>query len=353
MAILLAIILVDRKGFSYLTLAGIIAAACATFPALVAATKILTGQERIIYYHHEIGVMIVAASFLRITHQPLLPYLDITILGIGIFLTFGRVGCLLVGCCHGRPLGWGVRYSERHAVAGFPFYLVGVRLFPIQAVESLWVLCTVVVGTGIVWMGSAPGTALAWYVIVYGIGRFFFEFARGDADRSYWVGFSQAQWLSLVLIAGIVRAELSGYLPFARWNIAIFGLLWATMIGISLKRHLQRSAKFKLLHPRHIREVASALNAVCSSEEEATSQKAGQTTVTIADTSLGIRISGGEIGDGHGRVCHYALSSRENVLTERTARTLADLIRHLTSAYGPAKLIAGPQGVFHLLIGVI
>src|SRR5439155_22019386 len=97
-------------------------------------------------YHHEIDVMINAALLLWLLGQPLLPYLDLTILGIGMFLACGRVGCLMVGCCHGRPHSWGVRYKQEHADAGFAPYYVGVRLFPIQAVESLWVLSIVIVG---------------------------------------------------------------------------------------------------------------------------------------------------------------------------------------------------------------
>ena len=70
----------------------------------------MTGEERIIYYRHEIAVMVVAALLLWLLRQPLLPYLDVTILGIGMFLTCGRMGCFMVGCCHGRPHDWGVCY---------------------------------------------------------------------------------------------------------------------------------------------------------------------------------------------------------------------------------------------------
>jgi prolipoprotein diacylglyceryltransferase len=351
LATVLAATLTSHKGLTLYVLAGVITAVIATFLALVMANKILTGEERIIYYHHEIGVMLVSALLLRALHQPLLPYLDITILGIGMFLVCGRIGCLLVGCCHGRPWRWGVRYGQEHAAAGFPSYLVGVRLFPVQAVESLWALFIVVTGTFFVWNGRPFGTALGWYVVAYGFGRFFFEFARGDAARGYWLGFSQPQWLSLLLTGGIVRAELSGYLPFARWHITAFCLLLVTMIGVSAKRHLQRSPRFQLLHPRHIQELATALNAVGASRVDSAALNPGQTIVTIAGTSLGLYISRGEICNGNGCVCHYTLSSQEEVLTEPTARTLADLIRRLKNADAPMRLIPGRQGVFHLLIG--
>ena len=123
-AITLSAVLIEHSGLTFWILAAIIMVAIAAFFALVMATKIITGEERIIYYHHEIAVMLMAALFLRINRQPLFPYLDITIIGIGTFLIFGRIGCLMMGCCHGRPHRWGVRYSEEHAAFGFPSYLV-------------------------------------------------------------------------------------------------------------------------------------------------------------------------------------------------------------------------------------
>src|SRR5262249_38293875 len=147
---------------------------------------------------------------LRILGQPALPYLDITILGVGAFLVFGRIGCFMVGCCHGRPYRWGVRYRDKHASAGFPRYLVGVPLFPIQLVESAIVLGVVCVGIAIALQRATPGEALAWYVAAYGVARFSLEFLRGDAERPYYLGFSQPQWISLILIALLVFEEFRG-----------------------------------------------------------------------------------------------------------------------------------------------
>src|SRR5207253_2733687 len=113
------------------------------------------------------------------------------------FLAFGRVGCTMVGCCHGRPGRIGLCYREEHADEGFPRYLVGVRLVPVQALESLGVAAIVGVGVALVVAGSTSGTALAWYAAAYAVLRFFLEFLRGDAGRRYSWGFSEAQWTSL------------------------------------------------------------------------------------------------------------------------------------------------------------
>jgi hypothetical protein len=353
LALATAAVLTMRTGLSIGVTGAIAVAGVLTFFGLTLSTKLLTGEEQLVYYHHEIGVMAVVALLLWALRRPLLPYLDITILGIGVLLACGRIGCLLVGCCHGRPRDWGVRYGEEHAAAGFPSCLVGVRLFPIQAVESLLVFSIVAVGTWFVWSGRPPGTALAWYVVTYDVGRFTFEFARGDADRPYWRGFSQAQWLALLLTGLIVCAELTGILPLLRWHLATFALLAVTLIAVSVRRRLQKTLEFQLLHPRHVQQVASAMKRLGAPAGRVIHPLDGTpTVVSVARTSLGIRISGGQIDRGAERVHHYTLSQGRDLMTEATARSLAGLIRRLNGAVGSPKLIAGNQGVFHLLICV-
>jgi hypothetical protein len=350
LAIILAMTLVGHAGLSHWVMSGIVGTAVGTFLGLVMATKIITGEDRIIYYHHEIAVMLITALFLWTIRRPQLPYLDATILGIGLFLSCGRIGCLMVGCCHGRPHRWGLRYGEEHAAAGFPSYLVGVRLFPIQAVESLWVLGTVVVGTYFVWSGRQPGTALAWYIVTYNVGRFFFEFARGDAGRPYWLGFSQAQWLSLLLTGGVVWAERVGHLPLSPWHLAALAFLAGAMIAVALWRRFQKAPAFLLLHPRHIQQVAEVLGALDSLSDRAISTTGTSVIVPIVRTSLGVQISGGRIDCATERVYHYTFSSASEPMTESAAKLLAGLIRYLSGAAASERLVAGPRGVFHCLI---
>ncbi|MCI0392744.1 MAG: prolipoprotein diacylglyceryl transferase [Acidobacteria bacterium] len=353
LAILMAMGFMTYRGLSPWIMAGIVMAAVLTFFGLVMATKIITGEERIIYYHHEIAVMVVAAVLLWLLGRPILPYLDLTILSIGIFLVCGRIGCFMVGCCHGRPSGFGICYREEHAAAGFTHYLVGVRLFPIQAVESCWVFCIVLVGGALVLRGRPPGEALAWYIVTYDLGRFCFEFMRGDPDRPYYRGFSQPQWISLILMVGVAWAEFFGILPFHTWHIGATIVLAVTMIAISVKRYLQKTAKYHLLHARHIREVAEAI--ILASNLEAHNaivfgRDSAPVNIHLGYTSLGIQISSGEISGAAGVIGHYALSCRNGALSEEAARTLSKLILQLKRASGSMEFIKGNRGVFHLLI---
>jgi len=352
------ILTIDRN-LSPVVMGGIVLAAIATFFVLVLATKVITGEEKIIYYHHEIAVMVTATLLLWCWRQPVLPFLDITILGVGLFLACGRVGCFLVGCCHGRPHRWGVRYRKQHAEAGFTGYFVGVRLFPIQLTESLWVLFIVGVGVVAVLRGGPPGTALAWYVVTYDLGRFCFEFMRGDPDRPYLWGFSQPQWISVVLMIVVVWLEQSGFLPLTGWHLLAAAVLVAAMLVTATKRRFRRVPKHRLLHPRHVREIAGLLGALADVSSEAShpcrwtvipGQYSGPDVVRIGDTSIGLRISAGKILDHSAApVHHYALSCRGAEMPEETARLLATVICQLRHHSGHSRLIKGDRGVFHAL----
>src|SRR2546423_11236515 len=205
------------------------------------------------------AVMSVAALLLWLVRQPILRYLDATLLGVGIFLACGRIGCLMVGCCHGRPHSWGVCYRQEHAAAGFESCYVGVRLFPSQALESVWVFSIVLVGSLLVLSHHQPGTALAWYVITYDIGRFSFEFMRGDAERPYLWGFSEAQWVSIMLMCVLVCLEFFGVLPFQLWHLVATVCVAVIMVVVALRRRLRKIPMHELLHPYHVKEIAEVL----------------------------------------------------------------------------------------------
>ncbi len=244
-AVIVIIALAPRLRLSTMVAFGALSVAVMTFLCLAMLTKIITGEERLIYYHHQIAILSVVAILLKLLRQPVLPYLDITILGIGAFLFSGRIGCLMVGCCHGKPHHWGVCYSEEHREAGFTPYLVGVRLFPVQMLESLFVLFVVIIGAAMVLGASSrPGEALAWYVIIYGAARFFFEFLRGDPDRPYFAGFSEAQWTSLILMSLVALSEFSGKLPSNPWHAGVVLVVPLTMLALFIKRKLNNLFDF-------------------------------------------------------------------------------------------------------------
>jgi hypothetical protein len=332
-AVAVAETLVVRRGGSPWIMGAIVLLSMFTFVTLVMAQKVVTGEERIIYYHQEIGVMVAAWLLLRILGEPPLLYLDATLLGIGAFDACGRVGCTMVGCCHGKPHRFGVLYRPEHADHGFARYYVGIRLFPVQLIESIFVAFATLSGAWLVWRGAPPGSGLAWYVVLYDSARFALEYLRGDAARPYYGGFSQAQWISAVLLLLVVLSEWRGLLPWHAWHAWIAAAMVGVMIVQAVARRFVHSERRRLLHPHHVREVAEAL--------AATATQAGD-VIPVAETSRGVLISAG--------AQHYTLSSRGTPMSEEAAEVLASLVKLLEHISVRTELRKGGHGVYHLVI---
>ena len=108
---------------------------------------------------------------------------DVMLPGLVIGHAFGRVGCFLAGCCHGRPTssGLGVKF---HSVL-VEQALRGVPVHPTQLYEAL---ALVVLFTGLLFLSKRKvfeGQVGLSYFIAYPTIRFILEFFRGDSDRGY------------------------------------------------------------------------------------------------------------------------------------------------------------------------
>jgi len=131
------------------------------------------------------------------------------------------------------------------------------------------------------------------------------------------------------------------------------------MIVIALRRNLQEMMKFQLLHPRHVEEIARAIEVVSSEATEVTAShvwtvlpklESIQREIHVAGTSLGVQMSASRIRGAGDSIDHFAISQRDGEMTEATARILARLILQLKRATGPGQVVTGNRGVFHLLI---
>jgi len=338
----LAMIIIRYSNLSMWVMIAIILTAVLTFFAQAMLKKIVTGVEELVYYRDTIVVILGVTVMLKLLGQPVLPYLDVTLFGVSMFQACGRIGCLMVGCCHGRPHAWGVRYDEKGGASEFPKYLIGVRLFPIQVLESFWLFCVVLPGMILVLNGGRPGEAFSWYILAYGTGRFFLEFARGDIERPYLWSFSEAQWTSLLLVCALALSELSGVLVFHSWHVAGAGVIAMTMMAVAVMKRFDNGEGHKLLLPRHIREVALAI--------EPGREMNGRPNVRVRRTSLGLLISTSHIKTPDADADLYTLSSAKDELNENVAREVARLLLRLRPSTASNELIRGEHGVFHLLV---
>jgi phosphatidylglycerol:prolipoprotein diacylglycerol transferase len=121
--------------------------------------------------------------------------------GIALGYMVGRLGCLMAGCCYGKPttVAWAVTFTDPAANlnVGTP---LNVPLHPTQLYES---------GAGLVILvallllekrpGHFPGRTFWSFAFLYAVLRFIIEFFRGDDRGMVFNALSTSQFISIVL----------------------------------------------------------------------------------------------------------------------------------------------------------
>ncbi len=113
---------------------------------------------------------------------------------------FGRLGCLMAGCCHGQYLGqeyvfggiWMQGTVDKVSKLGY--------YVPTQLYEALFLFALAILLSIIYFKQS--NITMQVYLIAYGIWRIFIEFFRTDARGFTFLGLAPSQWMSFIFIAG-------------------------------------------------------------------------------------------------------------------------------------------------------
>lgn len=112
-----------------------------------------------------------------------------TVPAFALFHAFGRIGCLLGGCCYGKVL-------EPHVVV---FGMIELGRIPVPLFESLFEFimfaCLLFIEKK-----DPQRDVLKIYLVGYALFRFCDEFLRGDIVRGIFFGLSTSQWISLAII---------------------------------------------------------------------------------------------------------------------------------------------------------
>ncbi len=125
---------------------------------------------------------------------------------------FGRIGCFMAGCCHGRPTACpaAVTFTDPASEVN-PLYL-GVPLHPAQLYEAAGNLAIFFLLNAALRRsheGKLPqGAALSLYAALYAALRFFVEFLRGDDRGAMRLGLSPAQLISAAVFAAAAAVFL-------------------------------------------------------------------------------------------------------------------------------------------------
>lgn len=110
---------------------------------------------------------------------------------------FGRIGCLMAGCCHGQYLGkeyvfGGIWMRGTRGVTGY--------YVPTQLYEALFLFALGGVMTLLLFKRCNINIAI--YLIAYGIWRFIIEFMRADYRGGADISLSPSQIQSFLFVAG-------------------------------------------------------------------------------------------------------------------------------------------------------
>lgn len=135
---------------------------------------------------------------------------------------FGRFGCLFAGCCHGKETdAW---YGVTHYDLTLSGELIEAGKFvPVQLFEAVFLLALAGALAYLYFrmarkekpMKKFP--LLPVYMVVYGIWRFFIEYARGDDRGQTIVSFlTPSQLVAVILVAGGIAYFCVWYFVFRK-----------------------------------------------------------------------------------------------------------------------------------------
>ena len=163
------------------------------------------------YYGGFLGASAVAVFVLRRDRFPFWRAADMSAFAIPLGLAFGRLGCLLAGCCFGAQTNawWGISFPPRSAASEAQYkahalassHLWSTPVHPTQVYESVASLAIAAFCFFVVHPRKRyDGHVFAWMLALYAVARFGVEILRRD-DRGGALGLSTSQLISIGLFA--------------------------------------------------------------------------------------------------------------------------------------------------------
>jgi phosphatidylglycerol:prolipoprotein diacylglycerol transferase len=154
-----------------------------------------------VFYGGLLAAFFVGLWLIRRYRLPVWTTGDLIAPGIALGHIVGRLGCLLAGCCYGRPtdVPWAITFTDPVASAnvGTP---LDVPLHPTQLYDAGAEALILIVLLFTERRGRPfPGRTFWLYMLLYAISRFVIEIYRGD-ERGVIMAMSTSQFVSVVLV---------------------------------------------------------------------------------------------------------------------------------------------------------
>ena len=140
-----------------------------------------------------LGGILTAYIYCHIKKMDFLRYFDLLIPSVALAQGFGRLGCLLAGCCYGKE-------TDSHLAITFTnsdFAPNHVPLVPTQIYASVLDFAHYFVLILAAKHLKGKSQVAGLYLILYSVGRFILEFYRGDLERGSVGILSTSQFISI------------------------------------------------------------------------------------------------------------------------------------------------------------
>jgi len=158
----------------------------------------------LVFYGGLIGGAIAGFLFCRGFKIPMIPVFDGLAVVVPVGHAFGRLGCLMGGCCYGME----VSPNHPFAIVYPPYSLAappGIPLLAIPIIEAVSLIIIAALVFLVYMKTRAKGFCLGVYLSLYAINRFVLEYYRGDAHRGFYGPFSTSQYISMgIFIIGVL-----------------------------------------------------------------------------------------------------------------------------------------------------
>ncbi len=163
----------------------------------------------LVYYGGLIGATIAGMIYIHWKKMPLWKTADVFAPSIALGSVFGRIGCLLNGCCYGRAcsLPWAISFP-----ADNPLHPPTTPVHPTEIYDALLNLVLYVFLAWLFRRKKFDGQIFATYLIIYAVFRSIVEYFRGDypPDHVHFTfGLTSAQLVSVpIFIIGLALAAV-------------------------------------------------------------------------------------------------------------------------------------------------
>lgn len=169
-------------------------------------------QGGFVSFGAHIGIALSWIAYLKWRKESIWTYFDLAAMSTCFTEFFGRMGCLFVGCCYGKPTDFWLSLTFHNPAATAYDYHPNISLHATQP----YLMLNALLIFGVLYYlykkhWHFQGQLISLWVIIYACNRTWIEFLRGDADRGvYFNGLISSAQLAMIgyAVLGLVMYKL-------------------------------------------------------------------------------------------------------------------------------------------------